>query len=218
MTGMMALVTAAAFGQPFSAGVAGGVPGVGALNSASPYFRAVTRPYVVGPVGELRLPRGFAIEAGALWRRLGYDFSYDLPSVSGTSIRGTGSASASMWEFPVLAKYRRPLEKMTPFLVLGPSFNRVTDMRLEGQLCSKGPFEANYRCGAMAVEDGWPELRHRGAIGITVGGGIESRCFPLRIAPGVRYTHWGERNFGTRGADVSTRLNQVTFLIEVQLW
>jgi hypothetical protein len=215
---LLALLAATISAQPFSIGVAGGVPGVGALNSASPYFRSITRPYVVGPVVELRLPRGFAIESGALYRRLGYDFSYDLRSVSGTSIRGAGSASASMWEFPVLAKYRRPLEKMTPFVVLGPSFNRVTAMRVRGERCSKGPFEVNYRCGSVAADDGWPELRHRGAMGITVGGGIESRCFPLRIAPGVRYTHWGERNFGTRGADIATRLDQVTFLLEVQLW
>jgi hypothetical protein len=67
------------------------------------------------------------------------------------------------WEFPILAKYRLPLIPIVkPFVEAGPSF-RTKDSSIS-----------------------WISGR-----GFTFGGGIELHLLRLRIAPQLRYTHWG---------------------------
>ena len=56
----------AAMAQPFSIGVKGGIP----LNDGTVGGKDESRPYVIGPSAEVRLPAGFAIEVDALYRRL----------------------------------------------------------------------------------------------------------------------------------------------------
>ena len=76
--------------------------------------------------------------------------------------RLTGNTPGT-WEFPILAKYRLPLLPVVkPFVEAGPSF-RTRDSSIS-----------------------WISNK-----GFTLGGGIEVKILRLRIAPQLRYTHWG---------------------------
>ena len=68
---------------------------------------------------------------------------------------------AATWVFPVLAKYRLAVRGRTPFIALGPSF------RLRQSFSDSSPY------------------------GIAGAAGLEMRAGPLKIAPAIRYTHWG---------------------------
>ena len=75
----------------------------------------------------------------------------------------TNNASFSTWEIPVLGKYRLPLLPIIkPFVEAGPSF-RTRDSSIS-----------------------WISNK-----GFTLGGGIEVKILKLKIAPQLRYTHWG---------------------------
>jgi hypothetical protein len=73
------------------------------------------------------------------------------------------SRNPATWEFPILGKYRLPfLPVVKPFVEAGPSFRaRSSSVSF---LSSKG---------------------------FTMGAGIEVKILRVRIAPALRYTHWG---------------------------
>jgi len=67
------------------------------------------------------------------------------------------------WEFPVLGKYRLPfVPAVKPFVEAGPSFRAKSS-----------------------------SLSYLSGKGFTIGGGVEVKILRLRIAPALRYTHWG---------------------------
>src|SRR5438552_9285058 len=76
-----------------SFGVKGGVPLTDALSQSR------SKNYVIGPMVELKLPLGFAIEADALYRPLNYTLaSYTFGSSGTRTYDDIGSI-----EFPILA-------------------------------------------------------------------------------------------------------------------
>ncbi len=97
-----------------------------------------------------------------------------------------------------MLKYRFGGRGRRPFIGLGLALNRVTHVE-----------------GVQRTEP--VELRHRQALGFLLGGGVEFRWRILRIAPELRYTHWGERNFGTRGSPLHSKLDQADILVGVSL-
>jgi Outer membrane protein beta-barrel domain len=68
----------------------------------------------------------------------------------------------SSWNFPVLGKYKFSMRRVKPFVEAGPSF------RLATELTGTSPY------------------------GVTAGAGIETHFGRVKIALGVRYTHWGQ--------------------------
>jgi hypothetical protein len=76
--------------------------------------------YIVGPVAELRLPFGFAIEADGLYRGT----SYGVANVSGVA-EGIKSSS---WEIPYLAKFRFPIPLLKPFVLAGGAYRIFNDL------------------------------------------------------------------------------------------
>ena len=95
---------------------------------------------------------------------------------------------ADRWEVPVLLKWRAGGGRVRPFVSLGGAVNGVM-----------GPAA--------------PELRHRHTLGLAGGGGVEFRFGALRLAPELRYTHWGDRNFGTRTTPLHSALDQIDVLV-----
>src|SRR5579871_3506403 len=77
--------------QPVGAGIKIGTSLTDALSAAHGYSLSSSRPFLVGPYIEVRLPLGLAVEADALYE------ANLFPSV----VNGGNS-----WIFPVLAKYR----------------------------------------------------------------------------------------------------------------
>src|SRR5260370_41894451 len=95
-----------------SFGVKGGVPLTDALSQSR------SKNYVIGPMVELKLPLGFAIEADALYRPLNV--------TSGSSSALTISDDVGSAEFPILAKYHflhTPVVK--PYAEAVPIFRQV---------------------------------------------------------------------------------------------
>lgn len=183
------LLTLAATGQPVSIGVKAGVPLTAALDASPPQYHTSTSRYVLGPAIEFRLPWHLSLELDAIYRPISYESLLETRSHSGTSLQWYSVTEAGRWEFPALLKYRFTESRARPFLDAGLALNRVTGT------------------------DEPVELRHRQALGFVVGGGVEFRWRVLRIAPEVRFTHWGERNFGTRDATLHSNLDQVDVLV-----
>jgi hypothetical protein len=120
------LVCQTAFAQLFSVGVRGGVPFTGAFadvtttSSGSEFVReySASDEYLVGPMIELHLPFGLAVEADALYHPL--DLSQQINNGTGTF---SNSTLINSWEFPIVAKYHfLPLPLVKPFVEAGPSF------------------------------------------------------------------------------------------------
>jgi len=76
--------------------------------------------YIVGPVVELRLPFGFAVEADGLYRATNYDVTNSgaVPS----------AIKSSSWEIPYMAKFRFPIPLLKPFLVAGGAYRTFNDL------------------------------------------------------------------------------------------
>jgi hypothetical protein len=143
-----------------------------------------SRNYLIGPTVEVHLPLGISVEADALYRK------QSQPGVL-LAIVGLNSLLAppiphdyTSWEFPVLGKYRFNAPIVRPFIAAGPSFR--------------------------AVES--PLNHYWSKAGATAGVGVEGKLLHLRIAPEVRYTHWGKDSGDARLFFASKR-NQAEFLI-----
>lgn len=125
------LACPAAFGQHlFSFGIKGGFPLTDPLSDAT--FNSVdvvthvfssAKNYVIGPMVELNLPFGLAVEADALYRPL--DVTTQTRVIPLTSVSRLSENISSM-EFPILAKahfLHTPIVK--PYVEAGPIFRYV---------------------------------------------------------------------------------------------
>ncbi|MGA2881804.1 MAG: porin family protein [Bryobacteraceae bacterium] len=196
------LLSQAAFAQPVSIGIRGGVPFTGAFSdvttssSGSEFVRqfSASDEYLIGPMVELHLPLGFSVEADALYHPL--DLTQEINNGTSTF---RNSTLISSWEFPILAKYHfLPFPLLKPYVEAGPSF-RAT-----------GGAVSNYLSKA----------------GFTVGAGVEIKFRRLHLEPELRYIRWGADANLTYGQTITgvpapatnlaaSNLNQVQFLVGI---
>lgn len=164
------LGAAAAIAQPVSFGVRGGVPFTDAFNtvtttSVDNYVQNYSRSkeYEIGPMVEVHLPFGLAVEADALYRPLNLVTEVYIAPGNAQSGLYQSSTNISSWEFPIVGKYHiLPLPLVKPYIEGGPTFRAL---------------------GSAASD--------LASSGITLGGGVEIKISKLRIEPEIRYTHWG---------------------------
>jgi hypothetical protein len=97
-------------------GVKGGVPTTDLLNSNGGTTATLHQHdnYIIGPVGEVRIPFGFALEVDGLYRGTNYTLT-NTPT-------GVTSIDSSSWEVPYLAKFRFPIPLLKPFLAGGGAY------------------------------------------------------------------------------------------------
>lgn len=192
------LGTIASFAQPVGIGVKGGLPLTDLFESEVASAAVDTKRYIVGPMIEVRLPAGLAIEGNALYTQA------NLSSVGG--IAGTVFTSAfdtDAWEFPVLLKKKfgganAVAASVRPYIGAGASFRRLTG------LSDLGAFITGNQQGTV----------DRNNTGFVIGGGVEIKALFLRIAPEVRFTRWGTDHFTEGLANIfKTNRNQGQFLI-----
>jgi hypothetical protein len=195
--GLMALGAA---GQPLAVGVKAG-PRL--TNDFNGWAESESRRYAVGPAVEFRLPRRFAVEVDALYRRVGY--RSDNADIFGgmTYIRSRSSS----WEFPLLLKRRFPCGLFVSGGI-APRTQRFTEtttgfwVDFSGARTEIPRFEYTYDREA--------------SLGYVGGAGIEFPAGRLRIAPEVRYTRWNNSPVsisGSRGYFVESQRNQVEVLL-----
>ena len=115
--------------QLVSIGVKGGVPFLDTNEHGDE-----SRPYIIGPSVEIRLPAGFAIEVDALYRRIGDTLGFNASSI-GAGLNVIPSTSfyidrqrGNDWEFPFLGKYyfRPRTAGWQPFLSTGWALRTVS--------------------------------------------------------------------------------------------
>jgi opacity protein-like surface antigen len=143
------LLSPCAVAQPFGVGVKLGAT----LTNAVTSFESASIPnsanLIVGPYAELRLPLGFSIEGDALY----------FPGLYSNAAGGGGS----VWQFPILAKFKFLNGPVRPYVEGGPAFSHVSEVK---EL---------------------PDLLHNANYGITLGAGVEVKVLALRISPEIRY-------------------------------
>ncbi|MFN0104426.1 MAG: outer membrane beta-barrel protein [Bryobacteraceae bacterium] len=181
--------------QPVGGGLKGGVPLSDAFRLSAEPVTADRPQWLAGPFIEFRLPARFAIEVDTLYEGLRFDYRFGRPGLA----EEISTTTASTWQLPLLLKYRFSDNNVRPFLSGGVAAYRIGGVTQSGELITQLPSEirsAINRVGNSFVNGGG-----------VVGGGVEFKAGPLRIAPEVRFTRWAiEKSVGT--SDVSLRLNQ----------
>jgi hypothetical protein len=168
--GLLVLLTLPALAQNLTLGVKGALRLTGMPDA---YGAAESRPYRVGPAVELGLPLGFALEADALYSRLGY--SIDSHHIG---VRYNDRVRANAWEFPVLAKYHAALP-LRPSIFFGIS-PRHASVRVDSF--------SEWTLGTTTITSSTTTSRAKDHAWV-FGGGLELAAGYLRVAPEIRFLH-----------------------------
>ena len=129
LIGSLLLCCGLLYGQRISFGVKSGIPLTDAFSDQSVmgvdtfvHSFSQSKNYVIGPVIELGLPLGFAVEADAMYRPL--NLTVDSTIAPQPTIRSVTDITS--WEFPILGKYyffHTP--GLHPYVEAGPIFRAV---------------------------------------------------------------------------------------------
>lgn len=123
----LALATSVISAQHISVGVKVGTPITNPFSDQT--FTSVdvitrsfsdSRKIIVGPMLEVRLPFGLAVEADALYHPLDLTTLTQVVPLPGVQ----NSQTINSWVFPVLGKFRLPFPIVKPYVEAGPSFRR----------------------------------------------------------------------------------------------
>jgi hypothetical protein len=166
-----------AVAQPFGAGLKIGATLTNAISSIGSETIPNSANLIIGPYVEVRLPFGFSVEGDALY----------FPGLYSSGTGGGGS----VWQFPILAKYKFLKGPVRPYVEGGPDFSHVSDVK---EL---------------------PDLLHNSNYGITLGAGVEIKLLALRIAPEIRYNGFLFTNIQSFEGLFKSNRNQAVFLLGI---
>ena len=193
--------------QLVSFGVKGGVPFLAPNQGGDE-----SRPYIVGPSVEFRLPAGFAIELDALYRRIGstsaFGFSANtifIPPLTPPYITSFVSRQrGNYWEFPVLGKYyfRPRSTAWQPFIGTGWALRTVS---FHNNI-SETVVNSDGTSHASTFRD---NFRSDVGVGAAFAAGVRFRVGRVRVIPELRYTYWG------RAVQNSLRNNEAAGLLGI---
>jgi hypothetical protein len=162
--------------QPFGAGLKLGTTLTNAVSSVESATVPNSATFIVGPYVELRLPWGFSVEGDALF----------LPDLYSNAAGG-----GSMWQFPILAKYKFLKGPVRPYVEGGPAYSHLSDVKT------------------------LPDLLHSSNFGITLGAGLEIKILALRITPEIRYNGVALTNIESPQDFFKSNRNQAVFLLGI---
>jgi hypothetical protein len=183
-----------AFGQGlFSFGVKGGFPLTDPLSSGTftsvdvtTHVFSASKNYVVGPMVQLNLPFGLAVEADALYRPLNVTTETQVVSSPSPPLNRLSEDVNSM-EFPILLKahFLHTLI-VKPYVEAGPIFRYVLS-----------------------------KVQYVSDTGFALGAGVDFKLPVIRIGPELRYSHWGADSASPllNVSLPSSNKNQLEFLI-----
>ncbi|HMC61785.1 MAG TPA: outer membrane beta-barrel protein [Candidatus Solibacter sp.] len=200
---------AAAFSQPFSFGLKGGLPMTDFLNTAQSgnfSFTSNTNRYIVGPTAELRLPFGLGVEIDVLYRHFSYTGSGGITGITATFLNSSTTANA--WEFPLLVKYRLPGKIIHPYVDGGVAWDTLSGLT-QAVTSTVAGITSKSSTGSP------PELSNTTSRGFVLGAGIDVKALVIHISPEVRYTRWGARHFLDPNGLLSSNQNQAEFLLGI---
>jgi len=211
----LALTATSGFAQRVQWGVKAGVPITDYFSALSVPFNpqgrqsytSSTNRYTVGPTISVSLPffSALSIEGDALYKRYhfrGTGFGIDTISQEKTT--------ADSWEFPLMLKYTAKGPLVYPFVDVGVSFHRLTDVEQTLRnfiVPNPNPFTSS--------TDQPPQLDHRFNTGFVIGGGVDIHVLVLHLSPEIRYTRWGNQNFRSADGNLTSSQNQAEFLLGI---
>ncbi len=196
---LFTLTAAAAFPQLVSFGIKAGVPFTDAFDTVQQRdlsYVSDTRRYTFGPMVELNLPFGLAVELDALYKRLSYEAA--LAGTNEEFLRRTVKGNA--WDFPLLLKLRTGMRPLQAYFSVGPTFRTLSNLEQAGSFFSG------------AREDQPLELEHRFTTGFTAGVGLRLGN-RTALSPEVRYTRWGWESFRSPQGLLRSNPDQLEFLM-----
>jgi outer membrane receptor protein involved in Fe transport len=164
--------------------------------------------YTAGPMVEFGLPLGLSVEADALYQRQGYRSTYG--SFAGTSF---SRVSANAWEVPVLLKYRPGKSSIQPYVEAG-----VSPRLMSGVSFDSSGYTMDSVTGAIIYQRSHGTTDWSNSVGAVFGGGLQFGFGSLRLAPGLRYTHWNnmaKNEYGSQGFEFHSTQNQVDVLLGI---
>ncbi len=182
---ILLLSAAAAFSQPFSAGIKVGLPFtnfVNTVNTGNLTATSNTDRFIIGVTAELHLPLGLSIEGDVLYRR----FNYDIFN-SGVSL---GTTNSNAWEFPLLLKYKFPSKIVRPYVDGGVAWDSLQGLSAAAQ------------------------LKNSTTTGLVLGAGLEVKALVLKISPELRYIRWTQQQFNAANL-LNSNQNQADFLVGI---
>ena len=200
-------LSAAAFSQPFSYGVKGGMPltdFVDAARSQNITASTFTNRYIVGVTGEARLPFGLGVEVDILYRHFSYGANSSTSGITTTST--TMDTTSGAWEFPILAKYRFKGKIIHPFVDGGVAWDKLSGLTQTVQTVV-ATVSHNSTTSSPA------ELANSTTRGYVLGGGVDLKVLILHITPEVRFTRWGAKHFIDPTGLVNSTQNQAELLV-----
>ena len=143
-----------------------------------------------GPSIELRLPYRFALEFNALYRTRQSDFTYAFQlSTQTNSYLANNYERSSIWDFPLLLKYRFNVGPLRPFVSGGYSWSHSSREIISSARCTglQGScLPATYPGPDPARGGRFQDSVFRKGSPV-VGGGLEFKTRYLTIAPEVRF-------------------------------
>lgn len=115
----------------------------------------------------------------------------NLTSVfTGPAGSSTGPGTVNSWEFPIVAKYHLSFPIVKPYIEAGPSFRHVSEFSGDSP--------------------------HLSTKGFALGAGVELKLLVIRVAPEIRYTHWGgDSNPSPSAFNPGSHSNQAEFLLGI---
>ena len=210
MTRIFALLAFATqlFGQRLEIGIKGAARPTSQLEG---YGNAESRPYLVGPMLQFNLPRGFAVEVDALYSRFGY--SYSTSDIIGDFFSYRDRANS--WQFPVLLKYRLHFAALHPYVLAGwdPEHATGTTKGFASQISN--PYDPNTTRTFTHFSIG---DRYGANHGLVAGGGIAFGSRHWRVCPEVRYIRWKDPMFSiqeSHGFSLQVPQNEVQLVLGV---
>jgi opacity protein-like surface antigen len=206
---LLFLTAAAAFSQPFSFGVKGGLPLTDFLTAArSQNINAstTTNRYIVGVTGEARLPFGLGVEVDVLYRHFRYSESSG-PSNLTTNLTNIDT-TAGAWEFPILAKYRFKGKIFHPFVDAGVAWDKLSGLT-QTVKSVVGSVTSTTTTSSPA------EVSNDTTRGFVIGGGVDVKALVIHITPEVRFTRWGAKHFIDPNGLLNGKQSQAEFLLGI---
>ena len=207
---LSALLTAgAAFSQPFSVGLKGGMPMtdfIDVVRAQNINASTTTNRYIVGPTAELRLPFGLGVEVDALYRHFSYNSSSVISTIAG-NLTNIDTTSGS-WEFPILAKYRFKGKIVHPYVSAGVAWDTLSGLT---QTVTSVVNNVTKTTSTSSPA----ELANTTTRGFVLGGGVDVKALVIHIAPEIRYTRWGARQFIDPTGLFNSKQNQAEFLVGI---
>ena len=194
---VLIIVPCVASGQLVTVGVKGGMELAPTTNDTNQSKR-----YVVGPSVEVRLPARFAIEADALYQRVGSGSSFLFRTPEGT-VSYSNRERGNSWEFPVLGKYyfRSRVSNWQPFVATGYALRTID---IHANTVTMFPADSSERNQTF-------DNRHGTGLGVGAVGaaGVRLNAGRIALAPEIRYTRWSDN------ANNSRRSNSAKFLLGI---